>query len=123
MKKRKLNLTWKTIALSGVVILSSCGEGYNKEKVNSASIRVDGEMKAELTAPPMVPKPVGDRPAKKLIVDMEVLEEEAEMTNGVNYVYWTFVCSFPGSFFISIVFFEIYFTLKNHPNNKLSHTS
>lgn len=121
MKKRKLNLTWKTIALSGVVILSSCGEGYNKEKVNSASIRVDGEMKAELTAPPMVPKPVGDRPAKKLIVDMEVLEEEAEMTNGVNYVYWTFGGSVPGSFIRSRVGDEIEFTLKNHPNNKLPH--
>jgi hypothetical protein len=31
---------------------------------------------AELTAPPFVPKPVGNRPAKKLIVNMEIIEKK-----------------------------------------------
>lgn len=121
MKKRKLNLIWKTIALSSVVVLSSCGGEHHKEKVNAKSIQVDGEMKAELTAPPMVPKPVGDRAAKKLIVDMEILEQEGEMTDGVKYIYWTFGGSVPGSFIRTRVGDEVEFTLKNHPDNKLPH--
>ena len=121
MKKRKLNLIWKTIALSGIVVLVSCGGEHHKEKVNAKAIRVDGEMKAELTAPPMVPKPVGDRAAKKLIVDMEILEKEGEMTDGVKYIYWTFGGSVPGSFIRTRVGDEVEFTLKNHPDNKLPH--
>ncbi len=119
MKKGKL--IWKTLALSSVVMLFSCGGEHHKEKVNAKTIRVDGELKAELTAPPFVPKPVGDRAAKKLIVDMEILEKEGEMTDGVKYIYWTFGGSVPGSFIRTRVGDEVEFTLKNHPDNKLPH--
>ena len=78
-------------------------------------------MIAELTAPPFVPKPVGDRPAKKLIVNMEIKEIEGEMADGVKYVYWTFGGSVPGSFIRTRVGDEVEFTLKNHPDNKLPH--
>ncbi len=69
-----------------------------KKNVDATSIPIDGEMNAELTSPPLVPKPIGDRAAKKLIVHMEILEQEGEMANGVSYVYWTFGGSVPGSF-------------------------
>ncbi|MFT5233968.1 MAG: nitrite reductase (NO-forming) [Candidatus Krumholzibacteriia bacterium] len=78
-------------------------------------------MKADLTAPPNVPAPVGDRDAKQLTVDMEILEEVGEMTDGVSYVYWTFGGSVPGSFIRTRVGDEVEFTLKNHPDNKLPH--
>ena len=88
---------------------------------NYADISVGDEMIAELTAPPFVPKPVGDRPAKKLIVNMEIKEIEGEMADGVKYVYWTFGGSVPGSFIRTRVGDEVEFTLKNHPDNKLPH--
>lgn len=88
---------------------------------NAEDIKVTREMKAELTSPPNVPKPTGKRKAKKLIVDMEILEEEGEMTDGVEYTYWTFGGSVPGSFIRTKVGDEVEFHLKNHPDNKLPH--
>ncbi|MBL4593426.1 MAG: nitrite reductase, copper-containing [Flavobacteriales bacterium] len=126
MKKSKFNLAVKTLALSSVVLLASCGQDGGSEKksskkIDTASIQISGEMKAELTAPPFVPSSVGDRPAKKLIVDMEILEQEGTMTDGVKYIYWTFGGSVPGSFIRTRVGDEVEFTLKNHPDNKLPH--
>ncbi len=90
-------------------------------KLTPVDMKVNGEMVAELTAPPFVPKPVGNRPAKKLIVKMEIKEQEGEMSDGVKYVYWTFGGSVPGSFIRTRVGDEVEFTLSNHPDNKLPH--
>lgn len=90
-------------------------------KLTPVDMKVNGEMIAELTAPPFVPKPVGNRPAKKLIVKMEIKEQEGEMSDGVKYVYWTFGGSVPGSFIRTRVGDEVEFTLSNHPDNKLPH--
>ncbi|MGB0849738.1 MAG: copper-containing nitrite reductase [Bacteroidia bacterium] len=115
-------LSIKFLILSVALVFASCTEsGDTKTKVDAASIKVSGEMVADLTAPPLVPAPVGDRPAKKLLVDMEILEQEGEMTDGVSYVYWTFGGSVPGSFIRTRVGDEVEFTLKNHPDNKLPH--
>ncbi|MFB9052791.1 copper-containing nitrite reductase [Formosa undariae] len=103
------------------IVLASCSKKEKNEQKNSADITVSQEMIAELTAPPHVPTPVGSRKAKKLIVDMEILEQEGEMTNGVSYVYWTFGGSVPGSFIRTRVGDEVEFHLKNHPDNKLPH--
>ena len=88
---------------------------------SNANIAATLEMKAELTSPPNVPRSVGRRKAKKLIVDMEILEKEGEMADGVSYVYWTFGGSVPGSFIRTRVGDEVEFHLKNHPDNKLPH--
>lgn len=84
-------------------------------------IPVHQEMIAELTAPPNVPTPIGKRKAKKLIVDMEILELEGTIADGVTYLYWTFDGTVPGSFIRTRVGDEIEFHLKNHPDNKLPH--
>ena len=89
--------------------------------VDPASIYVKGTITAELTAPPFVPAPVGNRSAKKLLVNMEILEKEGTMTDGVQYVYWTFGGSVPGSFIRTRIGDEVEFTLSNHPENKLPH--
>lgn len=83
--------------------------------------KIFGEEKAVLTAPPLVPPPVGNRPAKKLYMEMEIIEKEAEMTDGVTYMYWTFGGSVPGSFIRTRVGDLVEFTIKNHPDNKLPH--
>ncbi len=102
-------------------LILSCAE---KEKIvyeSTADIPANREMTAELTSPPNVPTPVGKRKAKKLKVDMEILEQEGEMTNGVRYIYWTFGGTVPGSFIRTRVGDEVEFHLKNHPENKLPH--
>lgn len=116
------NFKSKLIALGSAVLFFACSpqEG-NKKTVDTSTIEVSGEMEAELTSPPNVPASVGDRAAKKLIVNMEILEAEGTMTDGVTYIYWTFGGSVPGSFIRARVGDEIELTLKNHPDNKLPH--
>ncbi|WP_196888861.1 copper-containing nitrite reductase [Aureivirga sp. CE67] len=127
------NLLKSTLILGILVsgLLVSCGDNSSqknnvlaensKATVDPALIKVTSEMEAELTAPPKVPTPIGNREAKKLIVNMEILEEVGEMTDGVKYVYWTFGGTVPGSFIRTRVGDEVEFHLKNHPNNKLPH--
>ena len=118
---RKLKLLKNLALLVTPVFFVACFNNEKKADVNAAEITVSQEMVAELTAPPLVPTPVGDRKAKKLMVNMEILEEEGEMTDGVKYVYWTFGGSVPGSFIRTRVGDEVEFTLSNHPDNKLPH--
>ncbi|WP_147678262.1 copper-containing nitrite reductase [Algibacter pacificus] len=106
--------------LSGL-LLNSCFDSKEKEYQSTADIPVSREMIAELTSPPHVPTPVGRRKAKKLIVEMEILEKEGEMTDGVKYMYWTFGGTVPGSFIRTRVGDEVEFHLQNHPDNKLPH--
>jgi nitrite reductase (NO-forming) len=115
--KAFINVSLVIVALLTVV---SCNTS-EKKKINPTKIQISGTMEAELTAPPFVPAPVGDRPAKKLIVNMEILEQEGTMTDGVKYMYWTFGGSVPGSFIRTRVGDEVEFTLSNHPDNKLPH--
>ncbi|WP_242494521.1 copper-containing nitrite reductase [Brumimicrobium glaciale] len=123
--KSKLKMFASFSLLLGAASLSSCSGGANQEsetrKMNSADIKVVSEMKAELTSPPFVPKSTANREATKLIVDMEILEQTGEMADGVEYVYWTFGGTVPGSFIRTKVGDEVEFTLKNHPDNKLPH--
>ncbi|MGB0917828.1 MAG: nitrite reductase, copper-containing, partial [Flavobacteriales bacterium] len=122
--KSTINKILPVLTVIGLAMLASCGtEGTKKEKADTdpLMIKVNGTMDAELTSPPNVPAPVGDRTAKKLFVDMEILEQEGTMTDGVKYVYWTFGGSVPGSFIRTRVGDEVEFTLKNHPDNKLPH--
>lgn len=115
--KSKLKFT----VLVALVLLFNCQENKETKYTAAEDIPVSLEMVAELTAPPHVPKPVGKRKAKKLIVKMEILEAEGEISNGVRYVFWTFGGSVPGSFIRARVGDEIEFHLQNHPDNKLPH--
>ncbi|CAM1355120.1 MULTISPECIES: copper-containing nitrite reductase [Tenacibaculum] len=109
--------------LAAMFLMASCkNEKSESIAMKSASdIAVKGTIEAELTAPPHVPAPVGNRSAKKLLVNMEILEKEGTMTDGVEYVYWTFGGSVPGSFIRTRVGDEVEFTLSNHPDNRLPH--
>ncbi len=104
-----------------ILLFTACVDNEKKEYADTADIPVSKEMIAELTSPPNVPTPVGRRKAKKLIVNMEILEQEGTMTDGTTYNYWTFGGSVPGSFIRTRVGDEVEFTLSNHPDNKLPH--
>lgn len=117
--KTKLKITGYMIAAATVTFgLFSFKDGGPKD---NTKIPVTGQSVAELTAPPFVPKAIGNREATKLIVNMEIKEQEGEMVDGVKYTYWTFGGSVPGSFIRTRVGDEVEFHLKNHPDNKMPH--
>ncbi len=115
------------ISIKKIVVMSIASLAFvackqtDKTATDYSNVAVKDQMMAELTSPPFVPKPVGNRAPTKLIVNMEIIEEQGEMADGVKYNYWTFGGSVPGSFIRTRVGDEVEFTLKNHPDNKLPH--
>lgn len=80
-----------------------------------------GTINAVLTAPPHVPPPINrDKPAK-LVVELEVIEQVMEISEGVQYTFWTFGGTVPGSFIRVRAGDSVEFHLKNHPDNKMPH--
>lgn len=121
MKIRRIKILALLMVSASFLIACSSNNDSESPRENSELIKISGFMEAELTAPPFVPAPVGNREAKALTIHMEVLEQEGTLTNGVTYNYWTFGGTVPGSFIRTRVGDEIEFTLSNHPDNKLPH--
>ncbi|MGZ3711044.1 MAG: copper-containing nitrite reductase [Bdellovibrionota bacterium] len=80
-----------------------------------------GEEIAKLTSPPEVPPPITRSYNTKVIVKLEVIEKNMQIAEGVNYTYWTFGGSVPGSFIRVKEGDQVEFHLMNHPNNKMPH--
>ena len=57
----------------------------------------------------------------KVIVELEVREVERPIAEGVNYTFWTFGGTVPGSFIRVRQGDTVEFHLKNHPDNKMPH--
>src|SRR4051812_5592934 len=74
-----------------------------------------------LTSPPLVPPPIHRSTPAKVIVDLEVIEKQMQMSEGVNYTYWTFGGTVPGSFIRVRQGDTVEFHLKNNPANKMPH--
>ncbi|MET3108544.1 nitrite reductase (NO-forming) [Oxalobacteraceae bacterium GrIS 2.11] len=76
---------------------------------------------AVLTSPPNVPAPLHRNYPAKVIVELEVIEHEKEISEGVKYVFWTFGGTVPGSFIRVRQGDTVEFHLKNNPGNKMPH--
>ena len=76
---------------------------------------------AVLTSPPNVPAPVNRKYPAKVIVELEVIEKEMPISEGVTYTFWTFGGTVPGSFIRIRQGDTVEFHLKNNPNNKMPH--
>src|SRR6476620_8974589 len=72
----------------------------NEEPRNSSSTleKIEGEENAVLTTAPNVPPPITRKHATKVIVKLEVFEHVQRLAEGVDYTFWTFGGSVPGSF-------------------------
>lgn len=99
---------------------TSCEEKQKKDPV-AEQIKVSGDLVHPIVQPPNVPRPVGNRGAAKVVVEMEIIEKEMEMSDGVSYLFWTFDGTVPGSFLRLRVGDEVEFHLKNHPDSRLPH--
>ena len=78
-------------------------------------------IRAVLTSPPNVPPPTMRKVPAKVIVELEVIEKEMQISEGVNYTFWTFGGSVPGSFIRVRQGDTVEFHLKNHPSSKMPH--
>lgn len=82
---------------------------------------VTGEEIAVITTAPAVPPPITRKHATKVIINMEVQELVKRMADGVDYTFWTFGGSVPGSFIRIRHGDEVEFHLKNRPDSKMPH--
>jgi nitrite reductase (NO-forming) len=76
---------------------------------------------AVLTSPPHVPPPTNRKKPAKVIVELEVIEKEMSISEGVSYTFWTFGGTVPGSFIRVRQGDTVEFHLKNNPNSKMPH--
>jgi nitrite reductase (NO-forming) len=76
---------------------------------------------AVLASPPNVPPPIHRNYPAKVIVELEVIEKEMPISEGVTYTYWTFGGTVPGSFIRVRQGDTVEFHLKNDPANKMPH--
>lgn len=78
-------------------------------------------IRAVLTSPPHVPPPTNRKFPAKVIVELEVMEKEMPISEGVSYTFWTFGGTVPGSFIRVRQGDTVEFHLKNHPSSKMPH--
>lgn len=82
---------------------------------------VGAPIHAVLTSPPNVPPPTNRKFPAKVIVELEVVEKEMPISEGVSYTFWTFGGTVPGSFIRVRQGDTVEFHLKNHPSSKMPH--
>jgi nitrite reductase (NO-forming) len=80
-----------------------------------------GEEVAVLAAAPDVPPPITRTHAKKVIVNIEVIEKTNRIADSVDYVTWTFGGSVPGTFIRVREGDLVEFHLKNAANSTVPH--
>ncbi len=76
---------------------------------------------AILTSPPHVPPAITRRHAARVVVHLEVREEVMRLADGVEYTFWTYGGTVPGSFIRIREGDVVEFHLDNHPSSKLPH--
>ncbi|HAY3534607.1 copper-containing nitrite reductase [Elizabethkingia anophelis] len=112
------------VVLSAIFTLNACKQNASEASQSGSTegITVQGNAEeAKLISPPMVPEPIGNRAAKKLIVRLETIEKTGELADGTQYNFWTFGGTVPGSFIRARVGDEIEFHLKNNENSTFPH--
>ncbi|MEY2880750.1 MAG: Copper-containing nitrite reductase precursor [Verrucomicrobiota bacterium] len=76
---------------------------------------------AVLTSPPRVPPPIARKHAARVVVHLEVREFTARLADGVEYTFWSYGGSVPGSFIRIREGDVVEFHLENHPSSKVPH--
>ena len=118
------------VALISVVVVSAAwyavGSAQGPAR-RSASADADlgppqGEpIKAQITDAPAVPPPIKRRSPAKVVVELEVREVTSEISDGVQYTFWTFGGKVPGKFIRVRQGDTVEFHLQNHPDSKMPH--
>jgi nitrite reductase (NO-forming) len=88
---------------------------------NQTDSEITGEEKAVLTQAPFVPAPIKRKHPTKVVVELEVREVVQKLSDGVEYLFWTFGGEVPGSFIRIREGDLVEFHLHNHPSSKMPH--
>lgn len=99
----------------------TCAIGLLAAVTLLAGIECHADETAVLTAPPQVPPAITRKKPEKLIVNLEVVEKKMPIADGVDYTFWTYGGTVPGSFIRIRKGDQIEFHLKNHPSSKMPH--
>jgi nitrite reductase (NO-forming) len=111
--------TWVVLAATA---LAAPLASFAAQKKHTDTGEPQGEpIHAVLTSPPLVPPPTNRNAPARVIVELEVVEKTMQISEGVNYTFWTFGGSVPGSFIRVRQGDTVEFHLKNHPGNKMPH--
>ena len=123
-----------TLALLALVTMSGCDRGDRAPAAAGQSTGTTGgsqagdfgppqgePVKAVLTSPPSVPPATDRTTPAKVIVELEVIEKEMPISEGVTYTFWTFGGTVPGSFIRVRQGDTVEFHLKNAPDSKMPH--
>ena len=86
--------------------------------VSAAELPVE---QAVLTAAPLVPPPITRDHPVKMVVNLDTTEEVGRLADGVEYTFWTFGGTVPGSFIRVREGDEVEFHLNNRPDSKMPH--
>ena len=119
---RKFVTALALVAGLGASLPSLAAGSTNKPRVAGDFGPPRGEpIHAVLSSPPHVPPPITRKYPAKVIVELEVVEKEMPISEGVSYTFWTFGGTVPGSFIRVRQGDTVEFHLKNHPGNKMPH--
>ena len=121
MKANVLTLAILALTLLPALEASSAEEAVKASGKKPADPGIVGEEVAVLTQAPFVPPPIKRSHATKVVVKLEVREVIRRLSDGVEYLFWTFGGEVPGSFIRIREGDLVEFHLNNHPSSKLPH--
>jgi nitrite reductase (NO-forming) len=128
----KLHIATLLVVIAVALTLDACSHGNaapQAKPAEAATGSLHGDLgppqgdpiHAVLTSPPQVPPPVYRGVPAKVIVELEVIEKEMPISEGVTYTFWTFGGTVPGSFIRVRQGDTVEMHLKNNPGNKMPH--
>ena len=121
------------MVMAATLLLAGCGASDKSVPAGAAAADTGGSRQGDfgppqgepvhavLTSPPLVPPPTHRKAPAKVIVELEVVEVDKPIAEGVNYTFWTFGGTVPGSFIRVRQGDTVEFHLKNHPTSKMPH--
>ncbi len=117
--------TKMTAGLTLALLLGFSPGGKAQTSTTAANKGIDPEIRGEevavLSEAPLVPPPIKRTYPTKVIVTLEVREVVKKLSDGVEYLFWTFGGSVPGKFMRVREGDLVEFHLNNHPSSKMPH--
>lgn len=125
---------WRSVTVAVVATIGLATGGYLFGTISSARAGTSGGGSATLKLPPIigveravlttapnVPAPITRNHATKVLVELEAMEKTMRLADSVNYTFWTFGGTVPGSFIRVRQGDLVEFTLKNHAHSTVPH--